>query len=55
MYSVREGVPDAAELLGAGVLGWLDRVPVDDEWVEVDHGDMVMEKVEDGVTGDACG
>lgn len=53
MYPVGEGVPDAAELFGAGVLGWLDWVSFDDERVEVDHGDMVVEKVEDGGAGDA--
>ena len=55
MYPVGEGVPDAAELLGAGVSRWVDRVSIDDERVEVDHGDVVVEKVEDSGAGNACG
>ena len=53
--SVGEGVPDTAELFGAGVAGRFDRMSFDDERVEVDHADVVVEELEDGSAGDACG
>ena len=55
MDPVRERVPDAAEFFGGGVAGRVDRVAFDDERVKVDHGDVVVEEVEDGSAGDAGG
>ena len=55
LYAIGERVPDASLLFRAGVGGCFDRVALDDERVQVYHGDMVVEEVEDGGACDAGG
>lgn len=52
---VGEGVPGAGVLFRGRVGRRGDEVTLFDEGVEVDHLEVVVEEVEDGIAGDAWG
>lgn len=41
---IGHGVPDAVEFLGGGLGGRFDRMAFFDQWVQIDHLDVIMER-----------